>query len=439
MKKFIATVLSSMILLSITISSAFATESYNMSSNVDEQTNMSYEESLSSVISNEEKGFSNPYELDSTYMDESVEITVLDQGTFETIDGSLSSASNQRKYHFTADFSNTSEYCLGFIRTGRGGFTVTVSDIEGTKVDSKFCNGPGPVQDVGGQILLKKPSSTTKEYTYTVTISTSAFSFVEDDTTFRLAFGVSSEKQYFFEGQSNCMYLPYFHRYRNTSQDIASYRQTNSIGNTGFYYKIDAIGQEVVTLASNNGQHFFRILDASNNALIYDSARIGSWQIEGFPSYYTVVPIDFVAGKSYYVVVYDNGSTNYEGAYTITVGDYRTTGKTICYTVPEQTVVKGQSYEFTFDVPDHPKGGRTYASRLNYYLNRAGWGTGFDVLSPGTSKWRNFGVGGLDLGYENPEAPLVNATGTWTFRFTPTRSGTYPGGDLELYYFYDIM
>ena len=360
------------------------------------------------------------------------------RGIFETIDGSLASENDQHQYDVTVDFSTAEEYYLGTLRTGLGGFSTTVYDSTGTKVGYTECGGPGPSQSVGIGITLARPDGITGEYTYSVRVTAIKSKYVAGDTAFRLAYGKSSQKQYFFEDVADGMELPYYHRVRSYTQNSACYVQSNAVSDYGYYYKIDATGQETVTLSSDTGKIDFRVLDATTFMPLFDSRELVPHKVENMSSYFTVARLNFEAGKSYYIVVYDRDSTGVRVPYAITVGDPRLTSGSLSCELSARTVTANQPCTISFTI-EAPEGVNAYASMVSYRPNSPAWANNFAALSPGTTNWRTFGLLNLDYDYDNPNVPLVNAVGEWLLRVTPDKSGYYPGGTFRIYYFRDII
>lgn len=369
-----------------------------------------------------------------------INFDIVRRGSFETIDGTLSSATDQHQYNITVDFSNADEYYLGAIRTGLGGFRVAAYDSTGTRVNYVECGGPGPTQVVGGGIKLARPEGVTGEYTYTVQVNAIGAEYVEGNTAFQLAYGKSTQKHYFFEDVTNSIELPYYHQYRNYKQNLACYVQSNQVSDNGFYYKIDGTGRETVTLSSDTGRLDFKVLDATTFMCLYDTDWEGlvPHKVDGMSSYFTVKNLNFEAGKSYYIVVYDKYNTGAGGSYAITVGDHRINTGNLSCELPAAVVTANQPYTISFKITA-PEGMNAYASMVSYQPNSPAWANNFAALSPGTTNWRTFGLMNLDYDYDNPNAPLVNAVGEWLLRVTPDKSGYYPGGTFRIYYICDVI
>lgn len=368
-----------------------------------------------------------------------VNFNILHRGTFETIEGTLSSATDQCQYDIALDFSVADEYSIDAVRPSRGGFTVKVYNSENDIVASLGCAGPGPTQYVGGHAVIRKPEGAIGEYTYTVRVSTNSDSYVDGSTSFRLAYGPSSQRQYFFEDVTDGMDLPYYHRYRNYKQDLANYIQGIAISDQGYYYKIKATGQETVTLSSTNASFYFKVLDANSFETLFDSRSIDSFPVDGSDAYYTVAKLNFSAGETYYIVACNPSTTNYDSVCAITVGDPRIDWGQVSYTIPPQTLTANQSITFSLNLTA-PEGVGLYAMKLVHRPKEVGGNIECSVRAPGAANWRSAIAlpHDFDYSYDNPDAPLVNAAGEWTVRFTPRKSGYYSGGTITLSYAYDI-
>ena len=189
---------------------------------------------------------------------------VVRRGEFETISDSFSSATDTKTYPITVDYSVADEYCIGVLRTGKSGFSVSVYDSNGDLYGRNYADGPFYQQDISGKIDLPKPDGATGEYTFQVVVSSKESTYVDGDSSYRLAYGAKSQQRYFFEDVTDSMELPYYTKFRNRQQNIPEYiNRTTKTSDYGNYYRFTAKGTEVVTLASTYGYYRFKILHAT--------------------------------------------------------------------------------------------------------------------------------------------------------------------------------
>lgn len=370
------------------------------------------------------------------------------KGVFETIEGSLSSEWSKQKYTITVDYSIADEYCIGLLRTGTGGFDVTVYDSAGEQCGKSECWGPYSVQVVRNMIKLTKPTGASGEYTYTVEVSTTASKFVAGDVSYRLAYGEASQKYYFFEDVSDCMDLPYFHSVRNRVTQIEpDYEGSAPLSEYGDYYKITATGAETVTLSSSRGQYDFKILDCTSFEILYDSSHLTAFKPEGSGSIYPYgirVDINFAPGHQYYVVVYEpNGGADWVGDYSITVGEPALLFGNATFNMGSASFVKGNTYTWSFTV-NTPTGRNAYLDGVSYHATAAGWpmeGGYFSVLTPGASSWRTNSpmyYTTIDYKFDDLNVPLVTASGDWKIRIVAGKTGTYPGSTVGVGFWFEV-
>lgn len=368
---------------------------------------------------------------------------VIRRGEFETISDSFSSATDTKTYPITVDYSVTDEYCIGTLRTGKSGFSVSVYDANGNLYGRDYADGPFYQQDISGKIDLPKPDGATGEYTFQVVVSSKESTYVDGDSSYRLAYGAKSQQRYFFEDVTDSMELPYYTKFRNRQQNNAEYiNRTTTASEYGNYYRFTAKGTEVVTLASTYGYYRFKILHATEFFTMFDSDKSldPPHHIDGDnTSYISTAELNFEAGQTYYVVVYDPNPTamNSRGAYEIMVGERKVFPAVYQREIPSMPVTSGNQYSFNFTVTA-PNGRAAYAEFISYSAKSLGWGTYYDALTPGAYNWRLSSSKYIKFGYENETNPLVKANGQWGLRFKPTSTGTYPGATLIVHYWYEL-
>lgn len=368
---------------------------------------------------------------------------VVRRGEFETISDSFSSATDTKTYPITVDYSVADEYCIGVLRTGKSGFSVSVYDSNGDLYGRNYADGPFYQQDISGKIDLPKPDGATGEYTFQVVVSSKESTYVDGDSSYRLAYGAKSQQRYFFEDVTDSMELPYYTKFRNRQQNIPEYiNRTTKTSDYGNYYRFTAKGTEVVTLASTYGYYRFKILHATEFFTMFDSdeSLAPPHHIDGNnTSYISTAELNFEAGQTYYVVVYDPEPTamNSRGTYEIMVGERKVFPAVYQREIPSMPVTSGNQYSFNFTVTA-PNGRAAYAEFISYSAKSLGWGTYYDALTPGAYNWRLSSSKYIKFGYENETNPLVKANGQWGLRFKPTSTGTYPGATLIVHYWYEL-
>lgn len=396
------------------------------------------------------------YLLEFTFMDSNgaesqpfnLDFEILPRGIYEIIDDSISSEQPSKDYEITVDYATADEYCVGMMRTGLLGFSVSIFDESDNEVDTQECFGPGTVQRVKNRIMLPRPDGVTGEYTYRITITGNfkGASTQNNNINYRLAYGESSQSYYFFEGVENAIDLPYYHFIRDYQQVEAEYASWAPLSDSGEYYKFTAIGPEVVTLRSKYGSFRFKIVDPNSMRVLYDGINLPSNLVTYLGSvneYITRAKINFTIGQTYYVVVYaPNITYNPIESYTISVGEPHIKSEYVEIPLEPKTFIKGQNYEWPIEL-ESPNGNPAYIDHIRYSASGAGWpfeNGHYSILTPGTSSWIQSGLYGstIDFNFDNPSAALVRADGTWKLRITAGQSGNYQGTKLTIYYAYEL-
>ncbi|NCE66335.1 hypothetical protein D1159_17605 [Pseudoflavonifractor sp. 524-17] len=377
----------------------------------------------------------------------SLNLNIISRGVFETIDGSLTSATAVDRHSITVDYTNTDTYCLSLLRKGTGGFKVTVYDENGTQCGTSTVSDLHTGNRAKGAIELKRPEGVTGSYSYSVSVAAVDKYFSAGDTTYRLAYGAEDQKVYFFEDVSDSIELPYYVPYRDMLKDH-DYRSICDLtpSDYGDYYKITTKGPETITLTQRRDYFRFKILSTSTFETLYDSRDLQPYDPYGssssVPFECISVKVNFTPGESYYVVVYSPEGVGAPYGYEISVGDRQLISRSAEYTIPEMSFVKGTPRMLNFKLT--PVTGLSgYVNTVDYSAHTATaynmHGSQFSVLSPGTSTWRTNvpHTRSIDFGFKSGQ-PLVNCGGTWQLRLTPTESGTYPGAKITVYYMCEI-
>lgn len=370
---------------------------------------------------------------------------VISRGVFETIDGSLSSVNDKKTYTITVDYSVADEYYIGLLRTGTGGFKVSALDSDGEVCGTTQCWGDINPQLVRSGISLKKPTGVSGEYSYTLEISTTSSKYVEGDVSFRIAYGEASQQYYFFEDASDSINLPYYHSVRDRYNQIEpDYYNDAVLSDYGNYFKFEATGTETVTLVSNRDQYRFKILDCTTFETLYNGKSLNAFKGPNVTDTYSVrVDINFVAGTTYYIVVYDLDCTEYSGGYNITIGEPVLRFNTSTHTLGATNCVQGQPYSWSFKLTT-PNGRPAYVEKACYSATTATWpieGGYFSVLAPGANAWRENTpkfYPEVNFNFTNPKTPLVRADGQWEFGITANKTGTFPQNKVSIHYWYEL-
>ena len=366
---------------------------------------------------------------------------IVRRGVFEAVDGELTSVTDKNVHTITVDYSTADKYYIGYLRTGFGGFSINIQYPDGTKASGGFCSGPYAYQDVENGVVLKKPEGVSGECTYIIEVSTSSSLYVDGQTSYRLAYGEESQAPYFFEDVSDSMVLPHFYNQTSGTKNLERYLRETPISDYGNYYEITPTGTETVTLSSQYGRIRFKILDTVSFETLFDSYSIEPHTINDSlttsSSYFTVVNLNFTAGATYYLVVYNTSHLDNKEANSITVGDHRLTLDKATYPIDSMSVSKGSMVTCSFNL-NAPNGRPSYVETVSYSCQMPAWSDEYSVLTPGSSIWRT-GFFSSDIKFKLGEASPVRADGAWRFRFAPMKSGVYPGGELRIYYYYEII
>lgn len=375
----------------------------------------------------------------------SLQFDIIRRGVFTSISDKLSSVTDVKEYPITVDYSLADVYSLGILRTGSGGCKAEILMEDGTVFGTTSLSGPKSLQYVSVYGNLTKPEGVTGKYTFTLRISAyNDDSYVNNDTSYKVAYGAESQNVFFFEDVSEALDLAYFHKIRNYEKQVEdNFHVTSHISELGNYYKIKTIGNEVVTLTSTYGQYEFKILDPNSFVTLFDSSDLTPFELWEGGGIWKRVELEFGKNASYYVVVYCPENLEPKGSYTITVGERRMFNTSGEWTVSPMQITKGQTYALSFNL-NTPNSLPGYADRLIYRPKEAGWpseGGYFDVLTPGMSVWRpnpSKFDGRINFGLSDLGTPLVRADGTWKLRFTAAKTGTYPGALVDIYYHFEV-
>jgi len=363
------------------------------------------------------------------------ELDIKSRGTFEVADYELDSATDTDQIEITVDYSIADEYCLGILRLGTGGARGTIYYEDGTTVAGYIgVDGPAYGQKVNLCTTLNRPDGVTGEYTYVVKMRTSGY--VEGDTKYRIAYGESSQKYYFFEDISNCMELPYFKTTGNSKTVVPVFNAWAATSKYGHYYKITATGPEVVTLMSNYGQYRFKILDCDSLQTLYDGLYSEGINYEEYGTAYTIATkLNFEAGKSYYVVVYDPDDTDFRGCYSIQVGQRRIVAGEKTFEISSGYISANEPYTLTMTL-EAPTGLAAYIDEVRYRPKAIGSPT-LMMRTPGSQTWIPVTLYGYDSGFDQGAA-FIRADGQWEFELTCSSTTNFAGATVNIYYWYEV-
>ena len=367
-----------------------------------------------------------------------INLEIISRGVFETFEGTITSTAPE-SHQITVDYSVSDEYCITFLRTGTVGFDITVLNPDGTKCGAGYVSSEGASQDIKKSITLPKPDNVTGSCTYTVVITGQP----SNDASYKVAYGPSNQRYYFFEDVSDSIDLPYYYSVRNlTQQTAAQYVSRSALSDYGDYFKIVATGTERVTLSSTFGNYCFKVLDGTTLETLYDGRNLETYHADQYSSYYKRISLNFTEGSTYYIVVYDPDETASRGSYSIMVGEPKMDFQRVELDIPATSFVKGTSYVWTFNLST-PTGLPGYIDEVFFSGSQAGWpfeDGHFSVLTPGESSWRTNTLyySRISFGYDNVNAPLVNAVGQWKFKITAGKTGEWPGSTLSIRYWFGI-
>lgn len=366
---------------------------------------------------------------------------IISRGVFESVDGELLDAAQVDEYQITVDFSVADEYVLSAMRTGTGGFLIKAYDTAGTECGELFTTAPSYSTFHKDSFTLEKPEGVTGAYTYTVKVTTNADKFVEGDTGYRFAYGQASQKFYFFEDVADAVNLPRFTPARNLSQVHNAFLNRTNPSEYGDYYRITATGPETVTLVGAEGLYRFKVLDATTLEPLYDGASLTPYNPGKVYTNVISVTINFAAGESYYIVVYNPQCSDTNANYSISVGERQLLSDYISVSIPQTSFVAGvpQIFTFTVNTPNRLPG---YIDHVRLSTTMVGFHLSdsmYSVMTPGTNTWVNNMRHDteIDFGFSDNQ-PLVGYNGEWQLRMIPTETGTFPASTLYIYYEFQI-
>ena len=370
-----------------------------------------------------------------------INFDIISRGVFTPIEGSLDSMTDIKEYDISVDYSVADEYSIGLLRVGKSVIVLDVYDENGEKYDTACCDG----QNINDKVVLKKPDGMNREYTYKLKVRTAPSEeyYVDGDSSFRIAYGESSQLHYFFEEVYNSIDLPYYHTVRGTREENG----TEPVGRLpvsdfGNYYRISTNGTERVTLTSSDDHLRFKILDERTLRTLFDSEELLPLSIENsttkIPTYYVGADINFEAGTSYYLCVYDPNPNSTYRSYAITVGEPKMFSGYRTIHIPDRIVSAGTTYTATFDL-DRVNDGPMYVDKIGYHGYSVDWapeGGHFSVRSPGKSTWVTNSLyhSNIEYNYWDPDTVPVRADGEWSLRFTAAKSGTCTGRWVRIFY-----
>lgn len=370
-----------------------------------------------------------------------INFDIISRGVFTPIQGSLDSMTDIKEYDISVDYSVADEYSIGLLRVGKSVIVLDVYDENGEKCNTACCDG----QNINDKVVLKKPDGINREYTYKLKVGTAPSEeyYVDGDSNFRIAYGQSSQLSYFFEEVYDSIDLPYYHTVRGSNRELGVEPVGRlPISDCGNYYKISTTGTERVTLTSTDEHVRFKILDVRTLRTLFDSRNLLPLSIENsitkIPTYYVGLDINFEAGTSYYLCVYDPSPNSTYRSYAITVGEPKMFSGYRTINIPDRTVSAGTTYTATFNLAA-VNDGPMYVDRIGYHGYSVDWapeGGHFSVLSPGKSTWVTNILyhSNIEYNYWDSDTVPVRADGEWALRFTAAKSGTCTGRWVRIFY-----
>ena len=174
--------------------------------------------------------------------------------------------------------------------------------------------------------------------------------------------------------------------------------------------------------------------------LLFDSAEVLNHYKPAENSPINIIGgnINFPAGGSYYLVVYNSPEMPSDGKYSIMVGEPKRYAESFKIT----TCVKGTPKTWTFNLAPYI-GEDAYVNFVAYFVYDLDWLLSperihYRVKTPGKTTWDSAYTYKIDYQYENTNVPLTQADGKWSFQIIPGKTGTLPEKELTIYYYFDV-
>lgn len=361
--------------------------------------------------------------------------------SYQTIEDSLSSASDRKTYTVDIDFSKMDAATIALVRSGNSQIDVTVTDAAGNEVKM----GGATTKRWG---YIDKPADG-GVCTYTVSVyCNKTQSFVEGSSNFRLNYGDKKDTEAMLSGPENAVRLEKF---------------TNVKGNfmhTGYtpnkdqnWFRFTADGSTVFTLLTYYPELRFQICDTNNLSVMFDSNSENNNSVHrtNFLQGWAGVEkarINTAAGQEYYLVLYTPSQISplpmVEKTINVAVG--------LPHMAPEQTEwfygnsITANSSSFSgISYVDIGDGGKkvprtALANEVQWAGTRPSNIKYFRVREPGGNSWRNSAMYGISqkMGYVTDSNSNKNINGTWQLGFQGSLDPVSFVPQFKVYYYYEI-
>lgn len=140
------------------------------------------------------------------------------------------------------------------------------------------------MKSVRDSVILKKPAGTNGEYTFTLKIT--GTSSVGAESSYKIVYGTSDQRTYFFEDISDSVDLPYYKTVRDIdNEESFEYSSASFPSDRGEYFKINATGTERVTLYSQYEGFYFKILDGDTLETLYNGIDLPTYEYSQYALY----------------------------------------------------------------------------------------------------------------------------------------------------------
>lgn len=374
----------------------------------------------------------------------SFEFNIRGRADCQIINGDLSTEGQVDIHPVVLDFSEIENYNFIFLNIGGSACKLEVLDENNKVISSVSNDDPACFQNIKRWLSIPRPEGLTDNIvTYSLRV-TRKTNDSNGDFRYQIIYGDNRQKDYFTEDVSNAIDLPYYHSIRDYDHaKEPEYQDFSVLTNFGQYYYIETIGSERVTLVSQPLKYNFKILDSKTMELLFDSARslVHYKPAEDSPINIIGGNINFPAGGSYYLVVYNSPEMPHEGKYSIMVGEPKRYTTSFKVTIPETSCVKGTPKTWSFDLAPYI-GEDAYVNFVTYFVSDLDWLLSperihYRVKTPGKTTWDSAYMYKIDYQYENTNVPLTQANGKWYFQIIPGKTGTLPSEEFTVYYYFD--
>lgn len=374
----------------------------------------------------------------------SFEFNIRGRADCQVINGELSAEGQVDIHPVVLDFSEIESYNFTLLNIGGSACKLEVLDENNEVISFVENDNPACFQSIKNWIPISRPENMTDNIvTYSLRV-TRRTNDPNGDFRYQIVYGDRGQKDYFTEDVSNAIDLPYYHSIRDYDHaKEPEYQDYSVLTDLGQYYYIETVGTERVTLVSQPLKYNFKILDSKTMETLVDSAKQLSHYKPAEDSPINIIGgnINFPAGGSYYLVVYNSPEMPHEGKYSIMVGEPKRYTTSLKLTIPETACVEGTPQTWTFDLAPYV-GEDAYVNFVSYFIPGLDWVSSpgrihYRVKTPGKTTWDTAYMYKLDYHYENTSVPLTQANGKWYFQIIPGKTGTLPSKELTIYYYFD--